>query len=161
MSDLSNPSHARNCRDLIAWQRAFALADHCPDVADGLSPRYPALADQIRRSAVSVASNIAEGNGRLSIGDYLRVLRMAHGSLRELETQLLLAQSRHPDGAAAVSGALAAMAEVGRLLGGLTRSLRRLRNRGTDGREAPASTSSQGASRKQETGNRKQDRPLV
>ena len=54
---------ARSYRDLIAWQRAFQLADRCLDVADHLSSRHGALANQIRRSAVSVVSNIAEGNG--------------------------------------------------------------------------------------------------
>jgi len=121
---------ARSYRDLIAWQRAFALADRCLDVADGLPARHGALAAQIRRSSVSVASNIAEGNGRLTLPDYLRHLRIAHGSLTELETQLLLAQSRHRGGGAAVAGAIDAAAETSRVLGGLMRSLRRLAEEG-------------------------------
>ena len=85
--------------------------------------KHPSLAEQMRRSAVSVPSNIAEGNGRLSLGDYLRFLRIAHASLRELETQLLLAQTRQSYADPALSAALDGVAEVGRLLGGLMRSL--------------------------------------
>jgi four helix bundle protein len=117
---------ARSHRDLVAWQRAYELADCCLNVVERLHTRHAALAHQIRRSAVSVVSNIAEGNGRLSLADYLRHLRIAHGSLMELETQLLLAGSRHRDGEAALASALAGAAEVGRVLGGLIRSLERL-----------------------------------
>ena len=116
-------------RDLVAWQRAFALADLCLDVADLVARRQPALAEQIRRSSVSVASNIAEGNGRLSLGDYLRFLRIAHGSLRELETQLLLAQARQRYAPPKLTAALHGVTEVGRLLGGLMRSLAQLQER--------------------------------
>jgi len=116
---------ARSYRDLIAWQWAFALADHCLDVADRLSVGHGALADQIRRSAVSVVSNIAEGNGRLTLPDYVRHLRIAHASLMELETQLLLARRRHQDGPQALDGPLRCAHETSLVLGGLIRSLQR------------------------------------
>ena len=116
----------RSYRDLIAWQRAFALADRCLDVADGMPSRHSALGRQIRRSAVSVASNIAEGNGRLTLPDYVRHLRIAHASLMELETQLLLARRRHRDGRAAVDPVLQLASETSLVLGGLMRSLEAL-----------------------------------
>jgi four helix bundle protein len=78
-------------KDLIVWKRAMELATAAYKVAQKL-PREEnyALADQIRRSAVSVPSNIAEGYGRGSAKDYARFLSIARGSRYELETQLLL-----------------------------------------------------------------------
>ena len=138
---LSKASSVNSYRDLVAWQRAFALADLCLDVADQVSRRHPSLAEQIRRSSVSVASNIAEGNGRLSLGDYLRFLRIAHGSLRELETQLLLAQTRQRYAQPKLTAALDTVAEVGRLLGGLMRSLMQLRERRAQAKKGGGSSS--------------------
>lgn len=84
---------ARNYRDLIVWQNGIKLAK----VIYKLAERFPkqetyALADQIRRAAVSVPSNIAEGQARKSPGDFRRFLHFALGSLAEVDTQLVLAQ---------------------------------------------------------------------
>ena len=68
--------------DLVV--EAYGLANRLPK-----EERY-ALADQIRRSATSIPSNIAEGNGRNSDKEYIRFLSIARGSQYELETQLLL-----------------------------------------------------------------------
>ena len=81
-------------KELIVWKRSMELAK----TAYALTKQLPreenyALADQIRRSAVSVPSNIAEGYGRTSTRDYARFLSMARGSAYELETQLLLCVS--------------------------------------------------------------------
>ena len=86
----------RSYQDLHVWQRAMALAESAHAVARTL-PRDAAgsLANQIRRSAVSVPANIAEGHGRRSRGDYLRHLYIARGSLTELQTLLILAQRIH------------------------------------------------------------------
>lgn len=81
----------KDYKDLIVWKRAMELAVAAYDVAKKL-PREEnyALAEQIRRSAVSIPSNIAEGYGRGSSKDYVRFLSIARGSRYELETQLLL-----------------------------------------------------------------------
>ena len=78
-------------KELIVWKRAMELAKAAYALARMLPKEENyALADQIRRSAVSVASNIAEGYGRTSAREYTRFLSMARGSGYELETQILL-----------------------------------------------------------------------
>ena len=90
-SQQRDPSRRRHKthRDLIAWQagmkllvEAYRVARELPDVE-----RY-GLAAQLRRAAVSIPANIAEGFGRSTRGDYLRHLAIASGSLRELQTHL-------------------------------------------------------------------------
>jgi four helix bundle protein len=113
-------------RGLLAWQQAFELAASCHELADELPWRTQrALADQIRRAGVSVAANIAEGCGRRSRGDFLRMLRIAHGSLAELETHLLLVERRAYIPSTKVERRLAQLTKVGQLLGGLMRALER------------------------------------
>ena len=117
-------------RNLVTWQRVFALADACLDLTDRFPPRVQrSLADQIRRASVSVPANIAEGHGRRSAVDYARHLRIAHGSLTELETHLLLAQARAYGDPAQLAQLLQRAAEVGRLLGGLLSSVTAARER--------------------------------
>lgn len=79
-------------RDLIVWQKAMLLVNKVYKV----SANFPdiekyALTSQLRRSAVSIPSNIAEGYGRRSTGDYIRFLNIAMGSLFELQTQIEIA----------------------------------------------------------------------
>ena len=79
----------RDFRDLLAWQRAMDLMVVAYPTADELPVRVRfALGDQIRRSAGSIAANIAEGNARGSTRDYIRFLTIAIASLRELETHI-------------------------------------------------------------------------
>ena len=77
-------------RDLIAWQRTFQTGLRLHRMASDLpdSERF-GLDSQIRRGAVAMASNIAEGYGRGSTGDYVRFLKVARGCMYELDTQLL------------------------------------------------------------------------
>lgn len=84
---------ARNYRELIVWQDAIKIAKQVYELT-GKFPKQEtyALADQIRRAAVSVPSNIAEGQARKSPGDFKRFLHIALGSLAEVDTQLVLAQ---------------------------------------------------------------------
>ena len=82
----------RDYTDLRVWQLAMDLAVAVYEATE----RFPSherfgLTSQLRRASVSVPSNIAEGNARNSTADYLRFLRMPHGSLAEIRTQLLLA----------------------------------------------------------------------
>ena len=78
-------------KELIVWKRAMELAKAAYALTK-LLPREEdyALSDQIRRSAVSIPSNIAEGYGRTTTKEYARFLSMARRSGYELETQLLL-----------------------------------------------------------------------
>ena len=114
----------RGYRDLIAWQKSMDLTDGVLDLADMLQrPQTFGLVDQMRRAAVSIPSNIAEGHGRRSRGEYIRFVSIANGSLRELETQLLLVQRRKLASSDEVGGLLTIADEVGRLLTGLHRRL--------------------------------------
>lgn len=124
--DDAGPGAIRSHRDLIAWQKAYALAVK----AMKSTAKFPAderfgLALQIRRSAVSVPSNIAEGFGRGSREDYTRFLYIARGSLYELSTQISIAAEMgylSPESSDEVSGACD---ECERILWGLIRALER------------------------------------
>ena len=79
----------KSFRELIVWQKSMQLVKLIYEI----SLRFPesekfGLTNQIRRAAVSVPSNIAEGFGRHSTPDYIRFLQIASGSLYELQTQL-------------------------------------------------------------------------
>ena len=111
-------------QDLIVWQRAMDLATevYC------LSARLPAdekygLVSQLRRAAVSVASNIAEGQGRLTKGEFRQFLGTARGSLFELETQIQIALTLGLLTAGSAEAAQQHAAEVGRMLNGLIASV--------------------------------------
>ena len=78
---------------MLVWQKAIhAAKDIYTATGDFPKSEMYGLASQIRRSSVSIPSNIAEGYGRRSAGDYHRFLTVAMGSLFELETQLLIAR---------------------------------------------------------------------
>jgi len=111
-------------RDLEAWKAAmdlvesiYALTRHFPD-----EERY-GLTSQIRRAAVSIPSNIAEGYGRVHRGDYVRFLSNARGSLCEVETQLLLSVRLGYRPREEMVPIWQQTQQVGKLLSGLIRSL--------------------------------------
>lgn len=94
-----------------------------------LSGVFPAqeiyvLTSPLRRSAISIPSNIAEGNGRGSIIDYVRFLNIARGSLKEAETLLLLAQRFGYLNQAQIEQVLVQTNEISILLNNLFRSLK-------------------------------------
>jgi four helix bundle protein len=111
-------------RDLKVWQASMQLAT---DVYR-LSAHFPkhetyGLASQLQRSAVSVPSNIAEGQGRNSPKEFHHFLGVASGSLAELETQLILAQQLGYLTEEATGSVLKISDEIGKMLIGLKRSL--------------------------------------
>ena len=84
---------ARGFRDLRVWQQAIMLAAEVMKIAAALPPHeLYGLGNQMRRSAISVSSNIAEGWGRRGEKEFSRFLDIANGSLCELETQLEIAK---------------------------------------------------------------------
>jgi four helix bundle protein len=76
-------------RGLVVWQKAIELGVRCYELSRGFprEERY-GLTAQLRSASVSIASNIAEGNGRLTIGEYLNQLSVSRGSIREVDTHL-------------------------------------------------------------------------
>jgi four helix bundle protein len=83
---------ARSYRELLVWQKAKALAIQTYKVTEQFPKNETyGLTSQVRRAAVSVVSNIAEGQGRLTSGEFLHFLGQARGSLLELDTQAAIA----------------------------------------------------------------------
>ena len=80
-------------RDLRVWQEAMTLAEMCYRLTK-IFPKEEVygMTSQIRRAAASVPANIAEGYGRESRAEYIRFLRIAQGSLKEVETHLILSE---------------------------------------------------------------------
>src|SRR6266545_6399370 len=120
----------RSYRDLLVWQQAMDLAQALYRATKGFpsEERYGLVA-QLRRAAVSVASNIAEGHAR-SLGDYIRHLLVSSGSLTEIETQFVLGERLGFLPPEQVESLLQACDQIGRMLGGLRKSLRARRVRG-------------------------------
>ena len=116
----------KSYRDLVVWQKAMALVVECYRLA-GLLPKNEAygLVSQIQRAAVSVPANIAEGHGRDHLGDYLHHLSIANGSLMELETHLLLLPRLCYLSADELAKSLRMTDEVGKMISGLGKSLKR------------------------------------
>jgi four helix bundle protein len=83
------------------------------------------LTSQIRRSAASIAANIAEGHGRETTGAFVQMLRIAQGSLKDLETHLILSTRVGLRGDGAADDALKACDDLGRMLRAMIRSLQR------------------------------------
>ena len=109
-------------RDLSAWKAAKALAVEVYRVVNVAAVRNDfALVDQLRRAAISVPSNIAEGAGRGTNQDALRFLYIARGSLCELRTQVEVMQEAGLLDGRICESLLGRAEEAGRLLGGLVR----------------------------------------
>lgn len=111
-------------RDLHVWQKAMDFVVDCYGAAKQF-PRIEeyGLASQLRRSAVSVPANIAEGQGRIHRKEFLHHLSIAYGSLMEAETHLQLAVRLEYLVQEDAEGMLGDSSEIGRMLNGLMKSL--------------------------------------
>jgi four helix bundle protein len=111
---------------LKVWQEAMSIAER----AYLLTARFPkdevyGMTSQIRRAAVSIAANIAEGHGRENSGSFIQFMRVSQGSLKELETHLLLAVRVRLVSVEEVGPMLQQCDELGRMLRSLIRSIQR------------------------------------
>ncbi len=112
--------------ELVAWQKAMDLVEEVYKITKGFpKDELYALTGQLRRAAVSVPSNIAEGQSRSS-KDFVHYLSIAHGSLSEIETQMILAQRLGYLKEGQLDHFTEGASEVGRLINGLSRSIEKL-----------------------------------
>jgi four helix bundle protein len=117
-------SEIRSHHDLMVWQLGMELTER----VYAISAKFPreelyGLTSQLRRAASSVPANIAEGNGRRSTREFARHVSIAIGSLCEVETFLQLAKRLDFGNADAIDQSLSMLAEEGRMLRGLQKSL--------------------------------------
>jgi four helix bundle protein len=123
--DSASKTALKSYRDLLVWQKAMDLVEAVYLVAKKLpaGERY-GLVTQMQRAAISIPSNISEGYGRSHRGDYLHHLSVANGSLKEVETQLLLSVRLSFVQNADIEIAMKLADEVGRMLASLMQKLR-------------------------------------
>jgi four helix bundle protein len=119
-------------RQLVAWQKAMDFAESIYRI----TKKFPrdeiyGITSQLRRAAVSIPSNIAEGQGRWSSKEFVHFLGNANGSLQESETQVLLAHRLAYIDEEDLEKLLLQTTEVGRIIHGLSGAIRR-RNSDTD-----------------------------
>jgi four helix bundle protein len=114
----------RSYKDLVAWQKSMDLVTATYRATAGFpKDEFFGLTSQLRRAAVSIPSNIAEGQGRLSEKEFRYFLGQARGSLMEVETQLQIAENLGELQKEQTSLLLQSCAEVGRILNGLLASV--------------------------------------
>jgi four helix bundle protein len=115
----------RDYRELIVWQKAVDLVEEIYRVTASFpKEELYVLTSQMRRAAVSVPSNIAEGQARTSTADFLHFLSIARGSLKELETQIIIVRRLGYIDERAEDQLIRSTEEVSRLTSGLMSSLR-------------------------------------
>jgi len=121
---MSDPKTTASFKDLVVWQKAMQVTKLVYTLTSSFptDERYGLVA-QMRRSAVSVPSNIAEGQARHTTGEFVQFISIAEGSGAELETQLLLSVSLSLSTGEATAPALALLDEIRRMLNALRRSL--------------------------------------
>ena len=114
----------RGYRDLTVWQKAMDLVVESYRLVRLLPPSESfGLISQIRRAVVSIPANIAEGQGRDHLGDYIHHLSVAKGSLVELETHFLICERLKFLKPSDVQLLLSSTDEIGRMLSGLSKKL--------------------------------------
>jgi len=114
----------RTYRDLVDWRKAISLVTEIYRCTQ-LFPRQETygLISQLRRAAVSVPSNIAEGHARLTTGEYRQFLGHALGSLVEIETQLVISENLTYLAPAETNELMMRTDEIGKMLNAMLRSL--------------------------------------
>jgi four helix bundle protein len=111
-------------QDLVAWQRGMDLVMAVYQISrDWPRDKQYGLTSQVRRAAVAIPSNLAEGHGRTGPREFAHHASIAYGSLCELETQLLTADRLGYNSPDAVKGLAVLTTDVRRLIRGLLRSL--------------------------------------
>ena len=111
-------------RDLVVWQKAMELVTEVyRSTAAFPKDEIYGLTSQLRRAAVSIPANIAEGQGRLTQGEFCQFLGYARGSLLELETLIMVASNLNYLETEASAQLLSRTAEVGKILNGLLNSI--------------------------------------
>jgi four helix bundle protein len=120
------PMNVRSYRDLLVWQKAMDVVVESYRIASLLpNTETYGLISQIRRAAVSIPANIAEGHGRDHLGDYLHHLSIANGSLMELETHILILSRLSYLPSNEIERVLVMTTEVSKMIAGLSRSLKK------------------------------------
>jgi len=116
---------AQSFQDLLVWQKAIQMSVAVYK-ATQVFPRQEiyGLASQLQRAAVSVASNIAEGRGRLTNGEFKHFLGMAQGSNYEVQTQITIARQLDLSGPDLLNQAEKLSIEVGKTITAETKSLK-------------------------------------
>ena len=116
----------KDYRELIVWQKAMDLVEEVyRATASFPKEEMYGLTGQIRRAAVSVPSNVAEGQARSTTADFLHFLSIARGSLKEVETQVIIARRLGYVDEQKESELTSLTDEVSRLISGLASSLKR------------------------------------
>jgi four helix bundle protein len=115
---------AQHYKDLIAWQKSMDLANSVYDATEAFPRREIYSLTEMRRAAVSIPSNVAEGQAHFSRREFRHFLRHSSGSLAELETQIVIAQRRNYLTESQTVELLKRTHEVGRILSGLLNSLK-------------------------------------
>ena len=119
-------NEVRSYKDLVAWQKSMDLVTAVYRANHGFpKEEIFGLVSQIRRAAVSVPSNIAEGHARTSKKEFQYFLSNARGSLAELETQLTIAHQLAYIDETGINQLLDRLGEVGRIVNGLLAALKR------------------------------------
>ena len=114
----------KSYQELLAWQKAMDLAEQIYKLVK-LLPKEEnyALADQLRRAAISVPSNIAEGQARNSPKEFIQFLSIARGSAAEIETQLLLCERLGFVARAQIDSLIDLCVEIAKMLSSLISTL--------------------------------------
>jgi len=114
----------QNYKDLVVWQKGISLAK----ITYRLTAKFPGeekfgLVSQMRRAAVSIPSNIAEGQARHTTGEFIQFISHAEGSTAELETQVILSIELGFVEAKSTTDVFILLDEIRRMLNGLRRKL--------------------------------------